>query len=954
MNSPRTLARFVLTGLLLAAASACTSSAPPAAAPAKQADALPKIDFEKYTLPNGLDVILSEDHRLPLVAVNLWYHVGPANEDVGRTGFAHLFEHMMFQASKHVPPDKYFQIVEGAGGSNINGTTDFDRTNYFETLPANQLELGLWLESDRMGYLLDVVDQASFANQQAVVRNERRQSVENQPYGIVDEALFHTLFPKTHPYYASVIGSHADIQAAKLDDVKKFFKLYYAPNNASLAIVGDIDKAKTKALVEKYFGPFKKGDPVPKPSVVTPKITEERRVVVKDQVELPRVSMSWITPSYYQPGDADADIASSVLGGGKSSRLYKSLVYEKQIAQSVTAQQYSLMLGSVFTIEATARPGHTAEEIEKALDEALTKFRETGPEQAEVDRARNVIETRIIEGLENLGGFGGVADRLNTYNHYLGDPGYLPKDIQRYRDVTPATVKAFATQQLATTARVVVHAVPGEKELGPEIETPTVAKDAGKGVGVESVNPDEPWRNDQPKAAEARALTIPVPASFQLPNGLTVLVNEREGLPFLSATLVVKTGSGANPVDKPGLANFTAEMLDEGAGGKNALQIADEVAQLGGALSTSSTMDASQISASSLARTFPQMLALMADVARKPSFPAEEVDRQRASRLARLVQQRENPNGAASAVMAAALYGSGHPYGFTEVGTEASNKAMTRDDLQAFWSKNFVPNNAALIVSGRMTVAELKPLVEKVFADWAKGEPAQPTLPAPATTKARLVIVDKPGAPQTQLRVASVGVPRNTPDYEPLIVMNEALGGLFSSRINLNLREEHGYTYGASSQFVFRRTAGPFLVSTGVRTNVTAPAVSEILKELGRIRDAALSTEELALAKDSIVRSLPANFETSRSMTGTTANTFIYDLGIDYYSKIGDKISAVTSDQAKAAAAAHVDPAKVVVIAVGDRAKIAPSLQGLKLGTPEIRDADGNVVTGRPAPAPTR
>src|SRR3954451_2255240 len=323
MTSNRYLRACALLVLFLSAAAlACNSSRPaPAATATSAASDIPKIDYEKITLPNGLDVILSEDHRLPLVAVNLWYHVGPANEAAGRTGFAHLFEHMMFQGSKHVTGDKHFRTVEGAGGSNINGTTDFDRTNYFETLPSNQLELGLWLESDRMGYLLDMVDQVNLSNQQDVVRNERRQSVEIQPYGVVEEAMFHELFPKTHPYYADVIGSHADIQAAKLEDVKSFFKLYYAPNNASLAIVGDIDKAATKKLVEKYFGPFKRGPDAPPLRVETPTIAAERRLVVKDHIELPRVYVAWLTPAIFQAGDADADIASTVLGGGKSSRL---------------------------------------------------------------------------------------------------------------------------------------------------------------------------------------------------------------------------------------------------------------------------------------------------------------------------------------------------------------------------------------------------------------------------------------------------------------------------------------------------------------------------------------------------------------------------------------------------------------------------------------------------------
>jgi zinc protease len=930
--------------VLLSGCGGAPQSGAPASGQGGQTDT-PSIAFEKYALPNGLEVILSEDHRLPLVAVNLWYHVGPANEEAGRTGFAHLFEHMMFQGSKHVPGDLHFKTLEGAGASSVNGTTDFDRTNYFETVPADRLELALWLESDRMGYLLDQVDQANLSNQQDVVRNERRQSVENQPYGIVEEALFHQLFPKGHPYYASVIGSHADIQAAKLEDVKAFFKTYYAPNNASLAIVGDIDKAATKALVEKYFGRLKKGNPVAKPSVETPKITAEHRAVVKDRVELPKVYMAWLTSPIFQPGDADADIASSVLGNGRSSRLFKKLVYEKQIAQTVASNQQSLLLGSVFTIEATARPGHTAEELEQAIDDELKTLRESGPDSSEVDRARNVIETRIVQGLESLGGFSGVADRLNSYNHFLGNPGYLPDDIRRYRAVTPESVKAFAVAQLASNARVVVHAVPGPQDLGQPVPTPPAGKAAAG--GGESLNADEPWRNEAPKSGQAKALQVPIPASFELPNGLTVFVNERPGLPIVSASLVVKTGSGANPPDKPGLANFTAAMLDEGAAARTALQIADEVARLGGSLNTGSTMDAMQVTATSLRRTFPEMLDIVADVTRRPSFPAEEIDRQRASRLAGLVQQRENPNAVAGVAMAAALYGSGHPYGFAELGTEASNKAVTREDMQRFWSQSFVPNNSAFIVSGQISVTELKPLVEKAFGDWQKGAPVQVTLGSPQTTTARLVLVDKPGAPQTQLRVTAIGVPRSTPDFEAIQVMNEALGGLFSSRINMNLREAHGYTYGASSQFVYRRSAGPFAIASGVRTDVTAPAVSEIFKEVKGMREAAVPAEELARAVDSIVRSLPAQFETSGRVTASTANIYTYDLGLDYYAKAPDRYAAVTAEQVKAAADKYVVPEKLIVIAVGDRSKIGPSLQKLNLGSMELRTVDGTLATAR-------
>jgi zinc protease len=919
----------------------------PVAAQAQKSKAtaadIPKLKFEKYQLPNGLEVILSEDHRLPLVAVNLWYHVGPANEDPGRTGFAHLFEHMMFQGSKHVEGDSHFKLLEASGASDINGTTDFDRTNYFETLPSNQLELALWLEADRMGFLLDKLTQANLSNQQDVVRNERRQSVENRPYGIVEEEMFHQLYPSNHPYYASVIGSHADIQAAQLEDVKKFFKLYYAPNNASLAIVGDIDVAKTKKLVEKYFGSIKRGAEVPQLSAVTPAITSERRVSVQDRIELPRVYMAWITPSIFKEGDAEGGVAAQVLGGGKSSRLYKKLVYEKQIAQDVLTEQYSLILGSVFYVQVTARPGHSAEEIEAAINEELEAFRTQGPTEAEVERARNVIESGIIRGLETLGGFGGVADRLNMYNHYLGTPDYLQQDISRYRKVTPASVQKFAQEQLKNEARAVVHGVPGTPNLGPEVPIPQLDS-AQMMAGAESVNLAEPWRSEVPKAAAERSLKLPVPESFKLSNGLTVIYNQRPWLPITSARLVFKTGSDANPLDKPGLANFTAAMLDEGTKTKSALQIADEAAGLGASLNTSSTMDASQVAIQSLTKNFSKALDLLADVVLNPGFPEEEIERQRASRLAGLVQERENPSAVANRVMARVLYGSNHPYGYPEIGTEAAIKATTREDMHGFWQKNFVPNNAALVVAGSIGKNELKTLAEKAFANWKPGTPAVPQLGNPATTPGKVVIVDKPGAPQTQLRVTAIGLPRSTPEYAALQVTNGVLGGLFSSRINLNLRERNGYSYGAFSTFVYRRTAGPFLVATGVRTDVTGPAVGEIYKEINRMTAETVTPDELALSRQSLVRSLPGDFETSSSAAGTFSNLYIYDLGLDYYSKFPATVTAVDAATVQATAKKHLRLDKMIVVAVGDKTKIRPELEKLNLGSVEVRDTEGTLA----------
>jgi zinc protease len=936
--------KMTKTNVLLALALTVAALAAPAAqAPPATAD-VPRLAFEKYTLPNGLEVILSQKKGLPMVAVNLWYHVGPANEDPGRTGFAHLFEHMMFQSSKHVPPDSHIRLLEAAGASDLNGTTDYDRTNYFETVPANQLELALWLESDRMGYLLEKVDQEALSNQQDVVRNERRQSVENQPYGLAEEAIVQAIFPNGHPYHGNVIGSHEDIQAAKLDDVKKFFRQYYAPNNASIAIVGDFDVADTKKLVDKYFGTLKRGPAVPKPSAPTPKIAAERRVTVPARVELPRVYMTWLTPAIFTPGDAEADITAQVLGGGRSSRLYKKLVYERQIAQNVSAVQQSLILGSMFQIEATARPGHTAEELEKAIDEELAALRTQPPAVREIEMARNTIETNIIGGLERLGGFGGIADRLNSYNHYLGTPDYLQKDIARYRAVTPNAVQAFARDQLPSTARVVLHAVPGQPPAITAVPTEGAPSASASQAGGDAINANEDWRLTMPKPGPARPLEVATPASATLANGLTLILNQRPGVPIVAANLVLKTGSDANPASKPGLANFVAAMLDEGTASRNALQLADEIAHLGASLTTNSSMDATTISARSLAKNFPAALDLMADITLRPSFPAQEVERQRAARLGQLVQQRDNPAAVAGNVVAAALYGEKHPYGYSEIGTEASVKGMTREDMLAFWKQNFVPNNAALVVAGDISMNDLRALAEKTFGAWQRGTPVRPQISAPETTRARVVIVDKPGAPQTQLRVATVGAARSSPDFRPLQVMNMALGGLFSSRINMNLREKNGYSYGTYSQFVFRKNPGPFQVAGGVRTDATAPAVREVFNEITGIQKEPLETEELQKAKDSLANALPGAFETSANAVASFSNVFTYDLGLDYYNRYAQQVNAVTAEQAVNVALRYLQPNNLVVVAVGDRKVIEPELQKLNIGTIEVRDAEGRIV----------
>ena len=908
------------------AALAATLSSPLAAVAAA-----PSIPFEKYRLGNGLEVILAQDRSLPLVAVDIWYHVGAADEEPGRTGFAHLFEHMMFTGSKHIPRGLAEKLLEAAGGTNSNATTSFDRTNYFDTMPSNQLELALWTHADRMGYLLDSLDQAALANQQDVVRNERRQSIENQPYGIVDEAVFRALFPARHPYRPVVMGSHTDIQSAKLADVRDFFKRYYRPNNATLVIAGDFDTSNAKRLVQKYFGSFRRGPDVARQVVVTPPITSERRVTVTDQIELERIDLAWLTPPKFKPDDAELTIAGFILGGGKSSRLYNKLVYDLQVAQEVSAGQDSNALTSVFEIEALARQGHTAAELQPIIDAEIDRLAAEGPTQDEVERAHNQIERALYAQLQRVGG---RADVLNSYNQYTGDPGYLSKDIERYTRVTPADVQRAVREHLSKNARAVVLAVRGEKKLDPDppAPPPPTAKD------TESINSDEPWRKTPPKAAQARTPTLPAPQSFRLANGLTVLHLYRPSLPIATVRLIVNAGLASSDPALPGLADFAAVLLEEGTTSRTSRQLADQLAQLGAVYGAQTRRDVTALHVDGLSRNFADGLALLADIAQHPTFPRDEIERQRKALLNEIAEAREHGGAVADAALARALYGPANPYGRTALGTEASVARIGEGDLRGWWQRWFRPGNAALIVVGDIDTPSLRAMVDKQWGGWSATDVSSPSSArAPVvTTKARVVIVDKPDAPQTELRVGRIGAARTTPEYPALQVLNEALGGAFSSRINLNLREDKGYTYGAASRFEYGRAPGPFAVRTAVRADASGPAIKEILGEFRRAESAPFTASELARARGSLEQSLPGLFETNGAIAASFGELFAYGLPLDYYRTLPAAFSRVDAATVEKLSRRYLDPASMVVIAVGDRKRIEDDLKPLDLDPSEV------------------
>jgi len=935
---------------LLAIAAVCASlgAAPAFSAPSAGEGAVVTqgnsiaIKYEKVVMPNGFELILVEDHRLPLVAVNLWVHAGPRNEAAGQTGFAHLFEHLMFAGTKHIPRGEADKIVDAAGGTDANGSTNNDRTNYFFTLPSNQLELGLWIKSDMLGYMIDEVDSVALANQQDVVRNERRQTHENRPYGMVREAMIQALYPEGHPYRSDVIGSHADIQSIKLEDVKAFARTYYRPNNATLVLAGDFKPAEAKRLVEKYFGPLKAGPAVPPVNVAPVKLTQEKRLQVTDRVELSRLSLAWITPAMFKPGDADLDIAASILGGGKSSRLYKKLVYERQIAQSVQVSQQSASLNSVFEIDVVARPGKSLDEIEALVDEELQALATTPPTQSEVDRARAEIQTGALSQLEKMTT---LANLVNQYNQQAGDPGYITQDLARYQKVTPASISAVIAANLGKQSRVVMQATPGPKVLGPEVPTPPAATAAGKSER-ESLNADAAWRNKQPAAGKALALKLPEGKRFVLANGLTVIHIAKPGLPLVSAALVLRAGQMANPQDKPGLASFTAGMLQEGTKTRSAQQIADQIADLGASLSSTAGREDARIELFSLRSNFKAGLALVADVAQNPAFADAEIQRQRASRLAALAQQREQPPAIAAAVANVVTYGPGHPLAANAIGDEASLKAVDSAALKAFWQANYRPDQAALVVSGDVTEAELRQLAGELFGGWQRpaAAPSKQAVMPMKPVDARVVFVDKPGSPQTALAVVEPGPRANDPDAESINVMNAALGGQFTSRINNQLREVKGYTYGVYSFYSMGRDSGQFSIRGSVRTDVTGAALADMFKEIDGMRAKPMEAAELTRVRNSSLLSLPGQFDTNRVVVSGYASYWTWDRPLNTIVQLPGKVSAVTAASAFKAAQQHVDPAALIVVAVGDKAKVLPQLESFGRKPLEVRDANGALV----------
>ncbi|MFN8007590.1 MAG: pitrilysin family protein [Terriglobia bacterium] len=886
------------------------------------------IPFEKYQLENGLQVILHRDRKLPVVHLNLWYHVGSKNERPNRTGFAHLFEHMMFQGSKNAD-GPYITFIEKAGANlregGVNGTTSFDRTNYFETVPREGLEYVLWLESDRMGFLADALTQEKFDNQRDVVKNERRQSYENVPYGRAFQMVFEGLFPKGHPYSWLVIGSQEDLDAASLEDVKEFFHTFYTPNNCSLVVAGDFEEEEAKRLVARYFGPLSPGPALERPRNWVPSLEGEKRIEVRDRVPQERIYLAWATPAYFQPGDAELDLASRILSQGKNSRLYKTLVYDRQIASDVSAFNYSLEICGMFGVVATARPGENLDKLKEVMMEEINQFAEEGPTEDELLREKAKQEYEFISGLERLGGFGGKADALNQYNTYLGTPDFFGEDYARYQSLTAHGIQRTVEKYLNTPNRLAVTFIPEASQRPVSVEID---------------------RSIAPNMGEKGDFQAPGFTTHRLSNGLTVIVSERDELPKVAVGLVVKAGSTADQATLPGEAWMTAEMLDEGTGSRSALDIQAALDRLGVILGTAGESEISHVGIDTLERNLVPAMELMADIVLNPSFPDSELERQRKQRLDSILQERNSPPAIARKSFRSALFGSLHPFGRDVAGNESSIEGISRDDLLKYYQQYWKPNHSALIFAGAISMTRAIELSEKYFGGWPAVEvPAVQVPVVHPPKKMHLYLVDRQDAPQSQIRLGSIGPKRNTQDHHAIELLNTVMGGAFSSRLNLNLREEKGYTYGASTTFAFGRDTGFWVASTGVQTRFTAETLIELVKEFREIVNGRpVTAHELEMAKTNLIRGFSQRFETLGRVVDQAVESISFDLDLAEIQRYPEEIEAITLEDVNAAARRYYNIDQSLAVIVGDLTQIEQKIRELNLGEVVVLDSLGNPV----------
>jgi predicted Zn-dependent peptidase len=897
-----------------------------AAMPLRAADA--DIPFERFRLDNGLTVVVHTDRKAPIVAVNVWYHVGGKDEPADRQEFAHWFEHLMFQGSENYRGE-FFKPFEEVGATDQNGTTSADRTNYFQNVPTTALDRALWMESDRMGHLLGALDQKAIDEQRGVVQNEKRQR-ENQPYGKVFDRIFSASFPEGHPYHAPDVAAGDLLKGATVEEAKDWFRKYYGAANATLVLAGDIDVATAKEKAQRYFGHIPAGPPMTRHLVDIAARSDARRDVMYDRVPQPRIMRSWNVPPVT---DADSEILglfAQVLGGSAASRLDARLVHRDQVADSVVAFNYALEISGLFIIQADVKAGRDPAAVEKVLDEELARLLREGPTKQELERARTAVRAGFVRGIERVGGFGGKSDVLAECQVFHGDPGCFRKSRAIIDAATPAQLRDVARRWLAQ-GSYTLTVLP----FGALRNAPQSAVDRSLGVPPVAAFPD---------------LSFPALERFTLANGVPVVLVRRPEVPVVQVQALFDAGFAADSGTKLGTADFAMRMLNEGAGAYGALDFAARAEDLGAEVGANAGLDSSSAFVSALSDRLDPSLALLATMLREPRLDTAEVERVRKQWMARIAREKTQPNSIAQRLLPPLMYGEAHPYGipFTGSGTESSISALTRADLLSHLQSWIRPDNMRLVVVGDTTPEAIRPLLEKHLGSWrapavARGVKSVPPVALPE--QPRVYLVDRPEAQQAFILAGHVLPSSKSPQVLDIESAVTVIGGLFSSRLNMNLREEKSWSYGAYASGVAASNQRPMLVFAPVQTDRAADSLRELRREFEEyVTTRPATSDEVARVIANDVRGLPGSFETAAAVRSAVTGILLYDRPDDWVRTLKARTEAQTVESVNAAARSVIRPSAMTWVVVGDLSKIEKDIRALGIGEVRVLDADGKVL----------
>ena len=899
------------------------------------------IPYEKYVLPNGLTIVIHEDHSDPIVYTDVTYHVGSAREEIGRSGFAHFFEHMMFQGSDNVADEEHFKFVTEAGGT-LNGTTNTDRTNYFETLPSNKLETALWLEADRMGFLLDAVTQQKFEVQRATVKNERGQRVDNQPYGRTYETVSLGMFPKGHPYNWPTIGWMEDLDRADVNDLKAFFLRWYGPNNATLTVAGDVKTAEVLKLATKYFGSIPRGPEVKKMDAQVPVLDQDRYISYEDNIRFPLLMMAFPTTANYSADEPALDILSDIIGGGKNSILYQNLVKSQQALQA-SASNPSQELSGMFSFTVLPFPGKSLADMEAKVREAIAEFERRGVNDEDLKKYKATHEANMLKGLQSVQGKGA---QLAAFQTFTGNPNYITKELERYNKVSKEDVVRVFNKYIKGKPAVILSVYPkGKKDLVarpdnfPLEKTPVPEKLGSATAGLVYVKAKDSFdRSKKPGNGPNPVVKVPALYHANFANGLKVIGTNTNELPMVTLQLSVDCGHimEANEPNKAGIAALMAGMLEEATQKSTAEQIEQRLELLGSSIDISSGKNSIDITLSSLSKNLDATLNILKERLFEAKFAQADFDRLKKQQLEGIANQTTQPTTIANNIYNKLMYGENHIFAIPNSGTETTVTSITLDDVKAYYAKYFSPNIATLVVVGDLTKEGVNAKLG-FLKDWKSTNVAMPKLPAaPKDRKTVIYLVDKENAPQSEIRVGYMTDMKYdaTGDYFKSTLMNYVLGGAFNSHINLNLREDKGWTYGARSYFASDKESGPFTVSGGFKAVATDSTVMEIMKELKDYREKGINDEELAFTKNSIGQSDALKYETPIQKAVFLKRIVSFNLPDNYVDQQNEIVKNISKEEINRLAKKDLPIENMVILAVGDAKTNKAKLE--KLGYPVV------------------